>query len=196
MPLPSATSACAIAFNVIIGLLLTSGFAHRYGDGTLIKILRRRRSERRIPPFQCGLSLVVAEDTERGGSKQKVAARRRWHSNPARRQYPEQMAVPEESGTSVGCAQLGNHAIDARSDIFRALAARTAVAKDHPARPARAYFLRREALVLPIVPFHQVEVDLRHRSKARQPARLSSALQRTGQDECELRADEKRLELA
>src|SRR5262245_58916749 len=82
-------------------------------------------------------------------------------------------------------AGSGDNTIDPCADLFRRLPAWAAVAKNHPVRSFRMNLLWRKPLVLPIVPLHQIALDMRTAAESRQLAGLACAVERAGQDESE-----------
>ena len=94
------------------------------------------------------------------------------------------MSVAEQGDVSRRGTNLGDNAIGARADLFRRLAARTAVAKNRPTRPSRANLFRRESFVLAIVPLDQVGLDIGKLAKPSEFAGFAGALERTREDQC------------
>src|SRR5262245_12845120 len=80
---------------------------------------------------------------------------------------------------------FGDNPIDPRADLFWRLPARAAIAKNHPVRPFRMNLLWRKPLVLPIVPLHQIALDMRTVAESRELAGFAGPLQRTGQNQRE-----------
>src|SRR5580765_4904803 len=93
------------------------------------------------------------------------------------------MAVAEQGDVSRCGANLGDNAIGARADLFRRLAARTAVSKHRPTGPRQADLLCLESLVLAIVPLDQVGLDIGKLAKASEHAGFAGALERTSEDQ-------------
>src|SRR5262245_60249717 len=132
----------------------------------------------RVPAAERRHAAVVAEDTQRRGVEQEAAAVLGRQAEPARREQPEQVAVREQRDVAAGGAGPREHAVDALADLLGALAAGAAVGEDHPARRALLDLVRRQALVLAVVPFDEVGLDLRAGAEARQVAGDPRALQR------------------
>src|SRR5215470_20402075 len=95
------------------------------------------------------------------------------------------MAMCKQGDASLCGAGFGDNPIDARADLFWRLPARAAVTKNHPVRPFGMNLPRRKPLVLPIVPLHQIALDMRTVAESRQLAGLACAVKRAGQDESE-----------
>src|SRR5215475_8299461 len=95
------------------------------------------------------------------------------------------MAMCKQGYVSLCGAGFGNNPIDPRADLLRRLPARAAVAKNHPVRSFRMNLLWRKPFVLPIVPLHQIALDMRAFAEPRQLAGLACPVERAGQDESE-----------
>src|SRR4051812_38188044 len=87
----------------------------------------------------------------------------------------QQMAVGEQQHVLRRLAQVRDERVDARRDVRGALAARTAVAPQIPARALLADLRRGAALVLAVVPLEQLVARLRDAAVAGDPARLDGA---------------------
>src|SRR5215831_18408849 len=95
------------------------------------------------------------------------------------------MAMCKQSDVSLCGAGFGDNPIDPHADLFWRLPARAAVTKNHPVRPFGVNLLWCKPLVLPIVPLHQIALDMRTVAEPRQLAGLACAVERAGQDESE-----------
>src|SRR6516165_12320217 len=90
-----------------------------------------------------------------------MLAGRGRQADPARDQDPKDVAVREHDDVASGAADPRDDAIDAGADLRRRLAARAAVAKEHPARLLVVDLLGREPLVLAVVPLVQIGLERR-----------------------------------
>ena len=79
--------------------------------------------------------------------------------DPSCREDAQHVAVREQRGIAVNRTRPGNHPVDARTDLIRCLATRASVPEDEPARRHVLDLLGRQALVLAVVPLHEVGVD-------------------------------------
>src|SRR5215468_524592 len=104
-------------------------------------------------------------------------------ADPARDQDPKDVAVGEQNDVAGGAADSRDDAIDARADLRWRLAARTAVAKEHPVRLLVMDLLGRESLVLAVVPLVQIGLDRRAGAEAGELTRLAGPSQRARQHE-------------
>src|SRR5262245_15214377 len=95
------------------------------------------------------------------------------------------MAMCKQGDVSLCGAGFGDNPIDPRTDLFWRLPAWAAIAKNHPVRSFRMNLLWGKPLVLPIVPLHQIALDMRTVAESRQLAGLAGAVERAGQDESE-----------
>src|SRR5262245_63296536 len=95
------------------------------------------------------------------------------------------MAMCKQGDVSLCGAGFGDNPIDPRTDLFWRLPAWAAIAKNHPVRSFRMNLLWGKPLVLPIVPLHQIALDIRMVAESRQLAGLACAVERAGQDESE-----------
>ena len=106
-------------------------------------------------------------------------------SEPARHEHTQHVSVGKERHVALDSARPGNHAIHARADLRRRLAARASVPEDQPARCAGMDLPWRQTLVPPVVPLDQVGVDDGCAAEARQLAGLARALQGADENERE-----------
>src|SRR5215510_15924715 len=95
------------------------------------------------------------------------------------------MAMCKQGDVSRCGAGFGDNTIDPHADLFWRLPARATVTKNHPVRSFRMNLLWRKPLVLPIVPLHQITLDVRTVAESRQLAGLACAVERAGQDQSE-----------
>src|SRR5215471_7299700 len=95
------------------------------------------------------------------------------------------MAMCKQGDVSLCGAGFGDNTIDPRADLFWRLPARAAVTENHPVRSFRMNFPWCKPFVLPIVPLHQIALDMRTVAESRQLAGLACAVERAGQDESE-----------
>src|SRR5262245_32116733 len=71
---------------------------------------------------------------------------------------------------------LAINTIDPRADLFWGLLARAAVTKNHPVRPFGVNLLWRKPLVLPIVPLHEIALDMYTVAESRQLASFAGPM--------------------
>src|SRR5262249_43150597 len=95
------------------------------------------------------------------------------------------MAMCKQGDVSLCGAGFGDNQIDPGADLFWRLPARAAVTKNHPVRSFGVDLLRGKPLVLPIVPLHQIALDMRTVAESRELAGFAGPLQRTGQNQRE-----------
>src|SRR5262245_28745350 len=95
------------------------------------------------------------------------------------------MAMCKQGDVSLRGAGFGDNTIDPRADLFRRFPARATVAKNHPVRSFRMNLLWRKPFVLPIVPLHQIGLDMRTFAESRELAGFAGPLERTGQNQRE-----------
>src|SRR5215472_18380166 len=107
----------------------------------------------------------------------------RGQSQPAGPEHSQYVAVREQGHIPGPRAYLADDPIDPCADLLRTLAARTAVAKDHPRGLPGMDLLRGKPLVVTVVPFRQVRIGLGALSQARELAGLARPLQRARQHE-------------
>src|SRR5262249_1056440 len=163
IPFPEATRACAVSSRLYF-VTSTSCSSHEWS----------------VPDLHRGRVVVVAEDVQGRGVEREVLAAGGRKADPPRDQHSEDVAVGEQGDVARRVADAGDDAIDPRAELRGCLATRAAVPEDHPARLLLADLLRREPLLLAVVPFLQVGLDHRASAETRQLARLARSTERTG----------------
>ena len=139
----------------------------------------------RIPGLHGRYPAVVAEDIQGPGIEQEVLSGTGRQSEPARCEHTQHVSVGKERHVALDGARPGDHAIHARADLRRCLAARASVAEDQPPRRACVDLRRRQGFVLPVVPLDQIGINDSGAAEARQLAGLSRALQGADENERE-----------
>ena len=99
----------------------------------------------------------------------------RGQPNPPRRENAQNVSVREQHDIAVDGARPDDHSVDPCSHLLRPLSSRASVSKDEPAWRDVMNLLRRQSLVVAIVPLDQISVDDRHITEACQFAGLSRA---------------------
>src|SRR5262245_25388374 len=102
-----------------------------------------------------------------------MLAASRGQSDPTRYEHAQHMSMREQNDVAVDRARAGYHPVHPRPDLLWRLAARASIRENQPARGDLVDLLRRQSLVLAIVPFDQVGVDDSLIAEARQLAGLS-----------------------
>ncbi len=105
------------------------------------------------------------------------------------------MAVGDEAHLAVDGEDALDHAVHAGLDVPRLLAAGGPVAPEQPVGPVLVDLLRRDALVLAVVPLHEVGLGLGG-VESRERGGLGGAAERAGQDERERALGEPRAQRA
>ena len=127
-----------------------------------------------------GSDAVVLVAEQRTGSPCPARSSGRGGGRPSQRAAStrRKCALEKSSTSPVDGAHARDHAIRARADLLRRLAARTAVAEELPVRALRVDLGRGAPLVVAVVPLDEVGVDVGAVAEARQLAGSARALQR------------------
>src|SRR4029450_7194345 len=149
------------------------------------RLCPRSLRERGVPDLHRARVAVVHKDVPRRGVEQEMLAGAWRKTDPPRDQNSKHVAMGEQSNVARLGANPGDDAVDPRADLGRALAARTTVPEDHPARLFRMDLLRCERLVLTVVPFLQVGFERCASGGARQLTGLPCSTEGARQDELE-----------
>src|SRR6516164_5203075 len=118
--------------------------------------------------------VLVSQDAEGGGAQHKVAPPNRVEAEPAGSEHAQEMRTRKQQNVAVD----GAHAAD--DALGRRLAARAAVAEQPPIGVLLEYLRGAPALVVAVVPFHQIRIEFRPVAKTRQLAGPDGALQPLG----------------
>jgi LCP family protein required for cell wall assembly len=105
----------------------------------------------------------------------------RVESEPASGQYTHDVAVGNDKRRAFGCPGSGDHTIHTSSDIVSRFAVRAGLRPDGPVRHGFANLDCRDALVDPVVPFHQVGIDHGGLAEFEQLAGIACPLERARQ---------------
>src|SRR5262245_36681878 len=93
------------------------------------------------------------------------------------------MAMCKQGDVSLCGAGSSDNPIGPRADLFWRLSAWAAIVKNHPVRSFRMNLLWRKPFVFPIVPLHQIALDMRTFAESRKLAGFACPVERAGQDE-------------
>ena len=93
--------------------------------------------------------------------------------------------MAEDEHVRLGRTELGDDPIDPPAHVLGALTSRRPVPPERPTRALGADLGRRPAVVLAVVPLHQLFAPLGDPTEARELARLTGTAQRAGQHEAE-----------
>src|SRR4026207_2130198 len=105
---------------------------------------------------------------------------------PAGREYSQNVPVSEESRIALQCAYSCDHTIGTDADLLWSLSARAAaIVEDCPTWAMNKNLLGGQSFVVPVVPFHQIRIDLGARAQTRQFAGLPRPSQRARQPRLE-----------
>src|SRR5208282_2480355 len=115
-------------------------------------------------------------------AQQEVPAARRVETEPAGREYPQEMPARKNQHVAFDRAHPAHDAIGPRADLARRLSSGTAVTEELPVRALGMDLSRAAALILAVIPFDQVGIDLSRVAKARQLTGPHRALQGAGED--------------
>src|ERR1700683_5301189 len=130
-----------------------------------------------VPASQHGRVALVAEHADGRRRQVQPPALRGVQRDPAGAEHAQHVAVGEDSDLAVDAGQLGDHPVGSRAHLRGALAAGTAVAPQAPAGPSGEDLRRGEALVVAVVPLHQLGALLCLRAQPAQIARFARARQ-------------------
>src|SRR5262252_5245788 len=104
------------------------------------------------------------------------------------------MPVREQCDVTLSRARSGDDPIRSDTHLLRRLTARTAVAKNQPARPGLVDLCRGQPLIFAVIPLGQVGVVDGLVAEARQFASLTRALHGAAEDERKYLSGEHRLQ--
>src|SRR5215510_9536498 len=128
-----------------------------------------------------GQLVFIAHRTQACRTKHEpLGIYRHFKSNPARRQYPNEMPAGKKQHISRYRAQAVHYAIGPRGGLGWRFPSRSAVAEQFPAGALRPDLGSAASLIFTIVPFDQILVDFSHGSKTSQLTGAPGTLQRAG----------------
>src|SRR4051794_1444588 len=99
---------------------------------------------------------LEAEDGDRGGAEDELAAAVRPQPDPAPGELPEEVGVGEEQRVAARGQRALDHPVRTGGELLERLPAGAGVAPHVPARPLDADLLRGAALVLAVVALAEV----------------------------------------
>ena len=145
-----------------------------------------------VPKSNHGLReiVIVSQLTDAGGAQYKEFSLRSRQIEPRGGNHSKEMAAGENEDVSLGGAGPLDDSIGAGSNLGRRLTAGTAVAKELPAGVPLADFGKAQALILAVVPFDEVGIDRGDWLEPRELAGASGALERAGENACELESSQ------
>src|SRR5271169_1935890 len=115
-----------------------------------------------VPQPDCGLGqfMLIAQRAEARSAQQEVPATRRVETEPAGREYPQEMPARKNQYVAFDRAHPAHDAIGPRADLAWRLSSGAAVTEELPVRALRMDLSRAAALILAVIPFDQIGIDL------------------------------------
>src|SRR4051812_42463321 len=104
--------------------------------------------------------MLVSEDADAGRLQHEQRAGSRTQSQPACRQHTQEMTAGKQQHVLADRSNASYHAVRARPDLVGTFSAGTAMTKQAPVRPLRADLRRSQSFVVPVVPLHEVGIDV------------------------------------
>src|SRR5439155_16054073 len=129
------------------------------------RVALRKSADRAVPAADDLPLVLVPQQGERGGVQREQATARGRQPDPPGPRHPQCVSVPDQGHMPPGkvLARAGEYLVQPRAHLLRGLAAGAAVGPQVPVGPGLADLDGTDALVLAVVPLHEVLVDLRDR---------------------------------
>src|ERR1700746_3682250 len=109
-----------------------------------------------VPDFHGGYVPVVAKDAQGAGIKQKMLASAGGQPDPPCHQGAQHVSVGKQRNVAIGTPRPRNHPIHPRTHLLRHLTVRASISEDQPARRDLMDLLRRQSLILAVIPLSEV----------------------------------------
>src|SRR5580692_2584634 len=173
--MPRSLSGCRIVRSPVIFILPVS---------TSLPIVALT-DEGSVPDFHGGYVAVIAEDAQGAGIEEEMLASAGGQSDPPCHQGAQHVSVGKQRNVAIGTPRSRNHPIHPGTHLLWRLTARASIPKDQPARRHRMDLLRRQSLILAVIPLGEVGMDDGHIAEPRQCAGLARPLHRADEYERE-----------
>src|ERR1700730_11390474 len=149
-------------------------------------------SEGPVPDLHSGYIAVIAKDTQGAGIEQEMLASAGGQPDPPCHQGAQHVSVGKQRNVAIGAPRSRNHPIHPRTHLLWRLTARASIPEDQPARRHVMDLLRRQSLILAVIPLGEVGINDGHIAKPRQRAGLPRTSRRAAQNDSEGRRVEHR----
>src|SRR3984893_1102600 len=153
----------------------------------LLFIVDRRPliSEGPVPDLHSGYIAVIAKDAQGAGIEQEMLASAGGQPDPPCHQGAQHVSVGKQRDVAIGTPRSRNHPIHPRTHLLWHLTARASIPKDQPARRHLMDLLRRQSLILAVIPLGEVGSDAAPAANSRQFAGLPRPRHRAAQNDSE-----------
>src|ERR1700677_1823800 len=135
-------------------------------------------------------AVIIAQYANASGVEHQMATERRRAINPPRGEYPQHMSARENQDVAVERPKPRHHPINPLGDLQHGLAAGTTVAEELPLRALSMNLRECPALIIAVIPLHQVLVERCRAGKAGERAGLQRPPERTREHVIEVQAFE------
>src|ERR1700738_4189288 len=116
-------------------------------------------SEGSVPDLHSGYIAVIAKDTQGAGIEQEMLASAGGQPDPPCHQGAQHVSVGKQRTVAIGTPRSRNHPIHPRTHLLWRLTARASIPEDQPARRHLMDLLRRQSLILAVVPLGAVVIE-------------------------------------